>query len=155
MAPVEERTTQLCGDGWELHDDVTQPDRQSQTDSVEQLIPSGELMDMRSQLQPSAGNLVDEATNAGDGAPRAADRAMQASDDDQAARIPAAGAWVQGNGGAEDGGARHNSALGTVGRVTGQLAAQVCDRGASTSLRRRRQCFGAGWQRRARRGGCS
>ena len=52
---------------------------------------------------------------------------MSTRDDVQAAMIPAAGARVQGSGGAEDGGARHSSALGAVGRVTRQLAAQVCE----------------------------
>ena len=76
-------------------------------------------------MQPPVGGSVDDATNAGDGTAQAAGRAMQTSDDDRAARIPAPGARVQGSGGAEDGGARHGSALGAAGRGTRQLAAQV------------------------------
>ena len=41
VAPVGERMTQLCGGDWELHGNVNQLGSQSQTDSVEQLIPSG------------------------------------------------------------------------------------------------------------------
>ena len=74
-----------------------------------------------------------KATNAGDGAAQGADGPMQTSDDDQAARILAAGARVQSSGGAEDDGARHGCALGTAGRVTRQVAAQVCELGTSAS----------------------
>ena len=52
---------------------------------------------------------------------------MQPGVDDQAARVPAAGARVQSSNGAEDGEARDCSALNATGRVTGQLAAQVCE----------------------------
>ena len=67
MAPVEERTTQLCGDDWELHREVDQPGSQSQTDSVNQQEPVGELLDMVSQLETPVEDSVDEAANAGDG----------------------------------------------------------------------------------------
>ena len=155
VTPVEERMTHLCGEGWEMHVDLRQHAPQGQTDSLEQTFLSGELMDTGSQLGPQIGDSAGIAADASDRGARRADRAMQAGADNQAARVPPAGARVPSSGSAEDGGARDSSAVNAAGRVTGQLAAQVCDRGASTSLRRRRQCFGAGWQRRARRGGCS
>ena len=51
---------------------------------------------------------------------------MQTGGGGQVMRVPAAGARVQINNGAEDGGARDSSALDAAGRGIGQLAAQVC-----------------------------
>ena len=74
-----------------MHVDPRQLDSRSQTDPLEQIFLSGELMDMGSQLGPQVGNSVGVAANASDGAARGADRAMQSGVDDQAARVRSAG----------------------------------------------------------------
>ena len=127
VTPVEERMTHLCGEGWEMHVDLRQHVSQGQTDPLEQAFLSGELMDMGSQLGPQVGDSAGIAANASDRCARRADRAMQAGADNQAARVPPAGARVPSSGSAEDGGARDSSAVNAAGRVTGQLAAQVCE----------------------------
>ena len=94
VVPVEERMTLLCGDGWELHGGMVRLGGLGQTDSVDQQEPAGELVDMRSQLELAVVDSVDETTDAGDGAVQRADRRTQTGADDQAARVPATGAWV-------------------------------------------------------------
>ena len=99
----------------------------SQIDSVNQQGPVGKSMDMGSQLKLPVVDSIDETSDVSDLGAQGADKRMQAGDGDQAARIPDAGAWIQGSSGTEDGGAQHDSALGVALGVTRRLATQVCE----------------------------